>query len=151
MIENEIFTQNLLILMDKSRLNSKTLSELINVRRGEKSIDHSYISKMVKNAKEGLNANPSLDKAANIANGFDLSLSQFLQLNCADEAASVLSFDSVALESAFTHTESFCSAVNIDSAAFKAKVFEIQYWAFVSGNLGRGSARLALLAKEYNI
>lgn len=151
MIENEIFTQNLLILMEKNRFNAKTLSELINLRRGEKTIDHSYIAKMVKNAREGIFANPSLDKAANIADGFDLSLSKFLHLNCVDETENALSFDSEALEAAFRHTDSFCAAVNNDSPEFKAKVFEIQYWTIVSGNSGEGSARLALLAKEYNI
>lgn len=152
MLENEIFTQNLLIFMEKNRFNAKTLSELINLRSGKKTIDHSYIAKMVKNAKEGINANPSLDKAANIANGFDMGLSDFLQLNCGDKPkGSDLTFDSKAIEAAFRHTDSFCGAVNNDSPDFKSKVFEIQYWAIVSGNSGEGSAKLALLAKKYNI
>jgi transcriptional regulator with XRE-family HTH domain len=151
MIENEIFTNNLLALMEKNRFNAKTLSELINIRRGKKTIDHSYIAKMVKNAREGIHANPSLDKATNIANGFDMPLSKFLHINCVDEAENALSFDSATLEAAFRHTDSFCGAVDNDSPDFKAKVFEIQYWSLVSGNVGEGSAKLALLAKEYKI
>tara|TARA_R110001583_G_scaffold136211_1_gene288052 strand:+ start:336 stop:788 length:453 start_codon:yes stop_codon:yes gene_type:complete len=149
MLEQNLFTKNLLDLIAKNNFNAKTLSEQINKKAGMKIIDHSYIAKIVKNAKENdIGANPSLNKAVAIASGFGLNLIDMLAAH--QDNKNIDSFDDAALEAAFRHTEIFSDSMGLKNSDFKAKVFKIQYWIIVSGNTGEGSALLAKLANKYS-
>ena len=149
MKESTVFTQNLLKLYEKSGLNAKSLTELVNLRVGEKVIDHSYVARMIKTAKDGNDVNPSLDKASALAIGFNHNLAEMLSYNCGNN--NTQSFNTDSLVKAYMNVESFCDHLNITQPEFKARALEIQYSTILDGDLVAGQAKLHLLAKEFDL
>ena len=152
MIDSDIFTENLLALVKEHGVHSAaSLTELINLRAGTKSIDHSYVARILKSAKKGESVNPSLDKAGAIAAGFNISLSEMLVKNYLTSGKANYKLDDKKVEAAFRHVESFCEQANVDNSEFKARAFNLHYNALVLNNTEDLAVKLHFLAKEYDI
>ena len=145
---SQIFTRNFLKLYNASGVKSATaLMELINLRAGKKIIDNSYISKMLKTAKEGELLNPSIDKVEAIAIGFGLTINEMVSDTSTNSGSEI---DVRALETAYRHTESFCQSANTDNSEFKARALKIQYEAILHGD-DNLTFKMVQLAKEFGI
>ncbi len=145
---SQAFTKNFLKLYSESNIkNATALMELINQRSGEKVIDNSYISKMLKAAKNGETLNPSIDKVAAIAVGFNVTLTSMIT---EDVNSGYAELDVKKLEAAYRHTDSFCESANTDSSEFKARAFKLQYEALLFGN-NNLAFKMHQLAKEFGI
>lgn len=152
MTESESFGKNLLAIQKKNNWTATAMAMIINDKNGSKVVDNSYISKICKAAKQGSKQNVSLDMATKISIGLGISLNDMIREDCLNSPPEgALSFHSESLLLAFKHVDSFSEKLDISNPEFKAKAFEIQYKAIVTGDVGESTAELMLLAKEFGI